>query len=539
MGSRILTLLSVKFEEVMRALAFAVGLWCSSLVSCGIIKDSEDLSLEAIENASLDGYATIAQLTDEELKIVSLLERIQEKFVTLDEGEKVEFVRKISDYKDRFTSTLDKVENIPGMYKLNVTMLRTNLGIPGPSDTLEEIHDPRDYEEVKLPDATVEIVPDIEATVSYEEKDVPLARAAVDPIRPTVSKPVAVKPERSLNDIYKVMTQLVQLVLYQIAQEFKKPDAVPARSVYPYYPTPSVSMRAYSPYSNMHVMAKKSKSKKLRPSVRPTPPMYGRQSPYHEDLAGMLNAIPPSYDDVSIHYDYPYGPSHFPNKRHRRDTNDDVDDDDEAVIDVVDDGEEEHSEIDSEAIALQVLADYGLDAITDDADDVEEEHSEIDAEAIARQVLADYALDAITNDADDGEEEQSEIDADIEAEAIARQVAAEYALWYEQTYTPWREALLRSQEEEERNSYVPWWLHEEEEDDESDELEEEHEEAVEQLALYKALMLNVVGDDENEASDDQNNDGEEDDQEVLENFNQAMQQLREQYQAMLEAGEEV
>merc|ERR1711942_81160 len=480
MGSRILTLISDKFEEVMRALAFVVGLWCSSLVSCGIIKDSEDLSLEAIENASLDGYATIAQLTDEELKIVSLLERIQEKFVTLDEGEKVEFVRKISDYQDRFTSTLDKVENIPGMYKLNVTMLRANLGIPGPSDTLEEIHDPRDYEEVKLPEATVEIVPDTEATVSYEEKDesLPLARAAVYPTvsKPVAAKPAAVKPERSLNDIYKVMTQLVQLVLYQIAQEFNKPDLAPARSVYPYYPIPSVSMSAYSPYSNMHVLAKKSRAKKLRPRVRPTPPMYGRQGPYHEDLAGMLNAIPPSYDDVSIHYDYPYGPSHFPNKRHRRDTTDDVDDDDEVVIDAVDDGEEDHSDI----------------------------------------------------------------DADIDAEAIARQVAAEYALWYEQTYTPWREALLRAQEEEERNSYVPWWLHEEEEDDESDELlEEEHEEAVEQLALYKALMLNVVGDDENEASDDQNNDGEEDDQEVIENFNQAMQQLKEQYLAMLKEGEEV
>merc|ERR1719347_1783557 len=422
----------------MRALAFAIGLWCSSLVSCGIIKDPEDLSLEAID-ASLDGYATIAQLTDEELKIVSLLERIQEKFVTLDEGEKVEFVRKISDYQDRFTSTLDKVENIPGMYKLNVTMLRTNLGIPGPSDTLEEIHDPRDYEEVKLPEATVEIVPDIEATISYEEKDesLPLARAAVDPIvsKPAAAKPVDVKPERSLNDIYKVMTQLVQLVLYQIAQEFNKPNPVPARSVYPYYPIPSVSMSAYSPYSNMHVMAK-SKSKKLRPRVRPTSSMYGRQAPYHEDLAGMLNAIPPSYDDVSIHYDYPYGPSRFPNKRHRRDTTDDVDDDDEVVIDAVDDGEEDHSEIDAD----------------------------IDAEAIARQVVAEY-VDAIINDADDGEEENSEIDADIEAEAIARQVAAEYALWYEQTYTPWREALLRAQEEEERNSYVPWWLHEEEEDE--------------------------------------------------------------------------
>jgi len=476
MGSRNTTLLLLKIKEAMRALALAIGLWCSSLVSCGIIKDPEDLSLEAID-ASLDGYATIAQLTDEELKIVSLLERIQEKFVTLDEGEKVEFVRKISDYQDRFTSTLDKVENIPGMYKLNVTMLRTNLGIPGPSDTVE-IHDPRDYEEVKIPDVTIEVAPDIEATVSYEDKAESLARAAVDP---TMSASVAAEPEpeRSLNDIYEVMTQLVQLVLYQIAQEVNKPDPVPARSVYPYYSTPSVSMRAYSPYSNMHVMAKKSKSRKLRPRVRPTPSMYGRQGPYHEDLAGMLNAIPPSYDDVSIHYDYPYGPSHFPNKRHRRDTSDeagvidDVEEDDEVVIDVADD-------------------------------------------------------DEVVN---------SEMDADIEAEAIARQVAAEYALWYEQTYTPWREALLRAQEEEEHSSYVPWWLQDEEEDEESDELlEEEHAEAVEQLALYKALLVNVVGDDENEA-DDQNNEGEEDDQEVIENFNEAMQQLKEQYLAMLQEGE--
>merc|ERR1719312_485691 len=233
------------------------------------------------------------------------------------------------------------------------------------------------------------------------------------------------------------MTQLVQLVLYQIAQEFNKPDAVPARSVYPYYPIPSVSLRAYSPYSNMHVMAKKSKSK-LRPRVRPTQSMYGRQGPYHEDLAGMLNAIPPSYDDVSIQYDYPYGPSPFPNKRHRRDTTDDVDDDEEVVIDAVaDDSEEDHSEIDAdtdaEAIARQVVAEY-VDAIINDADDGEEENSEIDADieakAIARQVVAEY-VDAIINDADDGEEENSEIDADMEAEAIARQVAAEYALWYD------------------------------------------------------------------------------------------------------------
>ena len=75
----------------MKALRIAVGLCWLYSVSCGVIKDQEeDLSLEAAENELKDIYGTTALLNDEELKIVSLLERIQEKFATLDEGEKVE-----------------------------------------------------------------------------------------------------------------------------------------------------------------------------------------------------------------------------------------------------------------------------------------------------------------------------------------------------------------------------------------------------------------------------------------------------------------
>jgi len=465
----------------MKALNIAVGLCWLYSVSCGVIKDQEeDLSLEAAENELKDIYGTTALLNDEELKIVSLLERIQEKFATLDEGEKVEFVTKISDYQDRFTSTLDKVEQVPGMYKLDVAMLRTNLGIPGPSDTVEEIHDPRDYDEVKLPDATVEIAPDFEATVSYEAEDESLARAASDP---TISK--SSEPERSLDDIYEVMTQIVQLVLYQIAEDFNKPEPVQVMPDYYYYPTPSMFMRSPSQSSRVRA-SKMKKSRKVRPRARPSPPMYGRQGPYNQDLAGILNAIPPTHDDVSVNYN-----GRFPNKRHRRDTIDEdgvvnmVEDDEEAVIDSVDD---------SDVVNTMVLPTL----------------EEIDAEM-----------------------------ADIEAEIIARQVAQEYAEWYERTYTPWHNARMK--EVEEHQSYFPWFLNlnEVEDDDESEELmSEEHAEALEQMALYKALM--EEDDDESQVSegDDQINGLEGVDQEIIENFNQAMEQLQENYLAMIQTGED-
>merc|ERR1712179_625153 len=236
-------------------------------------------------------------------------------------------------------------------------------------------------------DAIVEIAPDFEATVSYKAEDGSLARAASDP---TISK--SSEPERSLDDIYEVMTQIVQLVLYQIAEDFNKPEPVQVMPDYYYYPTPSVFMR---------------------PRARPSPPMYGRQGPYNQDLAGILNAIPPTHDYVSVNYN-----GRFPNKRHRRDTIDEdgvvnmVADDEEAVIDSVDD---------SDVVNTMVLPTLEL---------MSEEH------------------------------------ADIEAEIIARQVAQEYAEWYERTYTPWHNARMKELE------FESWFLNlnESEDDDESEEL---------------------------------------------------------------------
>merc|ERR1712212_325651 len=431
-------------QKIMKALTLAIGLSWLYSISCGVIKDPEEnLSIEAVDNASIDTYATNALLNDEELKIVSLLEQI------------------------------------PGMYNLDVAMLRTNLGIPGPSDTLEEIHDPRDYEEVKVPDATVEIAPDIEATVSYDAEAESLVRAAADP---TIS--VSLEPERSLDDIYEVLTQLVQLVIYQISEEFNKPE--PAMPDYYYYPTPSVYMRSSSPFSRGRANKRKN-SRKVRPRARPSPsPVYGRQVPYNQDLAGILNSIPPVYDDVSVHYNYPDGRPRFPNKRQRRDAADEdgtindapEDDDEEATIDIVD----------------------GIPEVNTPVDD-----------------------------------------ADIEAEIIARQVAQEYAVWYDRTYLPWYNAMMG--ELEERRSYTPWFLNEDDDDEDDDESEElmseEHNEAVEQMALYKALLENVVGDDdEDQVSEGGDQSSEGDDQVILDSFNHAMQQLQENYVAMLQTGED-
>merc|ERR1712179_819017 len=247
------------------------------------------------------------------------------------------------------------------------------------------------------------------------------------------------------DDIYEVMTQIVQLVLYQIAEDFNKPEPVQVMPDYYYYPTPSVFMRSRSQSSRV-LASKMKKSRKVRPRARPSPPMYGRQGPYNQDLAGILNAIPPTHDYVSVNYN-----GRFPNKRHRRDTIDE---------------------------------------------------------------------DGVVN---------------MEAEIIARQVAQEYAEWYERTYTPWHNARMKELE------FESWFLNlnESEDDDESEELmSEEHAEALEQMALYNALM--EEDDDESQVSegDDQINGLEGVDQEIIENFNQAMEQLQENYLAMIQKGED-
>merc|ERR1712098_782189 len=295
------------------------GVCWLSIASGGVIRDQEkNLTYNAAaEEAVLKELSSKDLLTEDEEKIVELLKRIQEKFGTLEEGEKVEFIKKIANYQDRFITTLEKVEKIPGMFGLDVQLLRTNLGIPETGETLEEIHDPRDAREFveEIPDATVEIAPNMEETTATQ--DVSLERAAAGP---SISVSVEMEPKKTLNDVYNVMTQLVQLVLVQIIQEENKPD--PVNPNYYYYP----SMPAQSPSSYRRGKSPR-KPKKPTPA-RAIPPGHMRQQqvPFNHDLAGILNVIPPSYDDVSVHYN-------FPNKRHRRSTKEEEDDADEEAID--------------------------------------------------------------------------------------------------------------------------------------------------------------------------------------------------------------
>merc|ERR1712098_552373 len=296
------------------------GVCWLSIASGGVIKDQEkNITYNAAaEEAVLKEVSSKDLLTEDEEKIVELLKRIQEKFGTLEEGEKVEFIKKIANYQDRFITTLEKVEKIPGMFGLDVQLLRTNLGIPETGETLEEIHDPRDAREFEeeIPDATVEIAPSMEETTGTG--DASLERAAAGHSISVSS--VEMEPKKTLNDVYDVMTQLVQLVLVQIIQEENQPD--PVMPNYYYYP----SMPAQSATSYRRVKSPR-KPKKPTPA-RAIPPghMRKQQVPFNHDLAGILSVIPPSYDDVSVHYN-------FPNKRHRREAEEEEDDSDKEAID--------------------------------------------------------------------------------------------------------------------------------------------------------------------------------------------------------------
>jgi len=308
--------------ETMRAVQVCLGLWWFSFAYGGVLKAPEELTLEAaVENAELEDYAANALLTEEERKIVALLERIENKFGTLDDSDKEEFVKKISNYQDRFASTLAKVETIPGMYGLDVPMLRANLGIHG-EDTLEEIHVEYDGD---IPDAAVEVAPDFEETIQHDASS--LGRGAAVPLEAAVTfEPISVvsdsrgpdaqapvglensKPKRTIDDVYNVMSQLVQLVLVQIVQEHNKPEPVlnlPAH----FYQAPRPVQPSYH-YSRPRVQVQA--SVKPRVSARPRKPMPAYNSgpavgkvPFNHELAGLLNAIPPVYEDVSMNFNFP------------------------------------------------------------------------------------------------------------------------------------------------------------------------------------------------------------------------------------------
>jgi len=183
----------------MRAIILFLGVVRISSVCGGVIKDQEDPSIEAVvAGNNLEEHNVL--LTDEELQIVALLERIQTRFETLDDAEKAQFVKKISTRREKLISTLDKVETIPGTYKLDVPYLRANL---------------------EVPEATVEDARSYEAIISSEDAS-HLERSAAANTYGRFAEDSA--PGKTLEDVYEVVTILKQLIMVQIVQQQKQEE---------------------------------------------------------------------------------------------------------------------------------------------------------------------------------------------------------------------------------------------------------------------------------------------------------------------------
>jgi len=283
------------------------------MVCGGVIKDQEDLSLEAaVAGNKLDEHTAV--LTEDELQTVALLERIQTRFGTLDNADKAQFVKKISTRQDKFSSTLNKVETIPGMYNLDVPYLRANLGIPYPDETKEGMNHLKE----EVPAAAVVDTPSYEATISSEDASPFERSAAANPYGSSVEDS---EPVRTLDDVYEVLTILKQLIMVKIVQQQKQEEEEqqmmmsyagmfynPPRSVRPSYHLPM-------------------KGKQSRVS----PPGHVQQAAYGQGYPGFTNFLnsPESDGFISL------------NKRHRRsvDAGENKDDDMSDIADTVEDDE--------------------------------------------------------------------------------------------------------------------------------------------------------------------------------------------------------
>jgi len=314
----------------MKALLIVLGVvWISSVLG-GVIKDQEEPSLETAVDKDLPAnYYELfnAPLTDEERQIVGLLERIQTKLETLDGDEKAKFVRKISTRQEQFSSTLNKVESIPGTYNLDVPYLRANLGIPVQSDTIEDIH--------------AEDAPKYEATVPTEDVS-SLARAAA--ANPSVGSSEGSEPVRTLDDVYEVMTILKQLMMVQIVQQQKQEEEEQEELM-------SYSEMFYNPprsvrptYQQLHRRGKQSRARSTPPHDQaPQGPKGKRARTRSSPQApqGVNDKIFPGYkNQVSYHEDEDGVAYLTLSKRHRRSAeektnNIEENDDDEEAQDLV------------------------------------------------------------------------------------------------------------------------------------------------------------------------------------------------------------
>merc|ERR1711915_776393 len=143
--------------------------------------------------------------------IIALLERIQVKMKALSERERIEFVAKMADYRDKFESSLDKVERIIGMMGLDVTNLRINLGLSSHAEDMEEVH--------------IEDVPwyeDPKQSKSFGSVESMVRKAGT----PKNLKSSAKKKEPTMNDLYEALLQLLELTIVQVLQKAEEDDSV-------------------------------------------------------------------------------------------------------------------------------------------------------------------------------------------------------------------------------------------------------------------------------------------------------------------------
>jgi len=278
----------------MIALNLLIGvLWISSVCG-GVIKGQDDPSFEAsVAGNNLEENAAL--LTNEELQTVALLERVQTRLETLDDAEKAEFVKKISTRQEKFIPTLNKVETIPGMYKLNVPYLRANL---------------------EVPEAKVEDAPGYEATISSGDASPFERSAAANPYGGSVKDS---KPVRTLDDVYEAVTILKQLIMVQIVQK-QKQEEEEQQMLMSYAGMFSNPPRSVRPsYEHLPRRGKQSR-------VRPSPPGQAQLAAYGQGYPGFTNLVnsPPETDSyISL------------NKRHRR-SDDAEENEDDHMSNIVD-----------------------------------------------------------------------------------------------------------------------------------------------------------------------------------------------------------
>merc|ERR1719334_2370545 len=133
----------------------------------------------------------------------------------LSERERVEFVAKMADYRDRFESSLDKVENIPGMMGLDVTNLRLSLGLSSKAEDMEEVH----IEDVPWYELQNE---DLKQSKSFGSVESMVRETA----KPRNLKSSAKKKEPTMNDLYDALLQLLELTIVQVLQKAEEDDSV-------------------------------------------------------------------------------------------------------------------------------------------------------------------------------------------------------------------------------------------------------------------------------------------------------------------------